>query len=378
MKPHFAALVLAAGLYGCRADAGPDAPRQPVPDRPAREQANPATTTPARTSDTAGGDEVIARVDDVVITMSELQRPLVEAYGLNVLLNLVRFELAQQEAAKAGVVVAEQDYADEREMTFSRMFQDASKEDWPQLQQQFFEQQRITEAEFNLVLRLNATLRKIAEPALKDSISEANLDAAFRAMYGERVKVRHIQSANLQEIQEARRRLAAGEPFEEVAKELSRNAKTAAVGGLLPEFSRATTDVPQSFKDAAFSLKEGEVSDPVQANGAYHIIRLEQRIAPRAVKFEDVKDSIRTELFNRAVQATVRELRSEIDRRARESLRIEHPELKRQFDERAKAAEAEVKGRDAARDQLERERRKGATQPATRPATGAATRRVTP
>ena len=318
-------------------------------------------------------DEVVARVEDVTITMSELQGPLVEAYGLNVLLNLVRFELAQREAAKVGVTVTDADYAAEREMTFSRMFQDASKEDWPQLQQQFFEQQRITEPEFNLVLRLNATLRKIAEPALKNSISEANLESAFRAMYGERVRVRHIQGSNLQEMQDAKRRLAAGEPFERVAEDMSRNKKTAAVGGLLPEFSRATTDVPQSFKDAAFSLKEGEVSDPVEANSAYHIIKLEARIAPKAVKFEDVKDSIRTELFNRAVQATVRELRAEIDKTARESLKIEHPELKRQFDERAKAAEDEIKGRDDTRNQLERERRKLATQPTTRPATRPAT-----
>lgn len=369
MKPHLAALVFVASLYGCRAETGA-APEAPLA------RTLPAPAEPARVN--MSNDEVVARVGDVTVTMSELQPTLVEGYGLNVMLNLVRLELAQKEAAKADVTVSDADYVAEREMTFSRMFQDAKREDWPQLQQQFFEQQRVTEPEFNLVLRLNATLRKIAEPALKNSISDANLDAAFRAMYGERVKVRHIQGSNLQEMQEAKRRLAAGESFEKVAEEMSRNAKTGAVGGLLPEFSRATTDVPQSFKDAAFSLKEGEISDPVEANSAYHIIRLDVRIAPKAVKFEDVKESIRTELYNRAVQATVRELRSEIDKQAREGLKIEHPELKRQFDERAKAAEADVKGRDAARSQLDRERRKLTTQPATAPATRSAATRPLP
>jgi len=387
LKPHFAALVLAAaaGLYGCRAEAGGDSGAGADAERSApapapvavgpQQQQQPviAKTTTQSPAPSPAGDPVVARVGDVVVTMGEIQPTLLEAYGLNVLLNRVRFELAQQMASKAGVTVTDADYAAEREQTFSRMFQDASKEDWPQLQQQFFEQQRITGPEFELVLRLNATLRKIAEPALKDSISEANLETAFRAMYGEKVKVRHIQGSNLQEMQDAKRKLAAGEPFERVAEEMSRNAKTAAVGGLLPEFSRATTDVPQSFKDAAFSLKEGEVSDPVQANNAYHIIRLDARIAPKAVKFEDVKDSIRQELYNRAVQATVRELRAEIDKQARESLIIEHPELKRQFDERAKAAEAEVKGRDGARNQLERERKRLTTRPATAPLTSAPT-----
>ena len=51
------------------------------------------------------------------------------------------------------------------------------------------------------------------------------------------------------------------------------------------------TNVPQVFKDTAFALKNGEVSDPVQADNAYHIIKVENRIAPKVVKFEDVKET---------------------------------------------------------------------------------------
>ena len=58
-------------------------------------------------------------------------------------------------------------------------------------------------------------------------------------------------------------------------------------------------------EDVLEALQPGEVSDPVQAEGAYHLIKLEKRIAPKAVKFEDVKESIRKDLTERVVQAVM-------------------------------------------------------------------------
>ncbi|HEV2292652.1 MAG TPA: peptidylprolyl isomerase [Tepidisphaeraceae bacterium] len=306
---------------------------------------------------TLPNDAVVARVDDVTVTMGQLQKPLVEAYGLNVLLNLVQLELARQVSANAKVTVTEADIQRERKLTLDRMFRDAPEQDHANLFEQFLQQQNSSQAEFELVMATNAHLRKVAEPLLAGKISEENLKEAFGVIYGEKVQVRHIQGSNLQEIQEARRRIEAGEPFAAVARELSRNQRTGALGGLLPEFSRGTTDLPQSLKDAAFALKPGEMSDPVEAKGAYHLLMLEQRIPPKVFKFEDVKDSIREELNERAVQETVKQLRQQIVQQARDKLIIEHPQLKAQFQKMTnQREESQVKDAEGIRGALRRER----------------------
>lgn len=324
----------------------------------------PAVGTPVMSID----DTVVARVGDRAVTMRELNGPLVDAYGLNVLLNLVQLELAQKQAEEVKVSVSDADVVAERELTLKKMFADAEQADYDELFEQFLGQQRITRPEFDIVMRINATLRKVAEPMLAGKITDDALQEAYRALYGEKVKVRHIQAANLQEVQEARNRLEK-EPFEKVARELSRNARTKSAGGDLPEFSRAMVGLPEAFKDAAFALKEGAISDPIMADGAYHLIKLEKRIAPTAVKFEDVKESIRADLHERAIQATIRELRNQIGATALEQMKIEIPELQRQFEARREKSKQEgsLTEESDIRQQFERERKR-ATQPASQPA----------
>ena len=61
-----------------------------------------------------------------------------------------------------------------------------------------------------------------------------------------------------------------------------------------------------------FALKVGQVSEIVQAEGSYHLILLEERIPPKAIKFEDVKESLKADLMDKAVQATVKQLRQQL------------------------------------------------------------------
>ncbi|HMB95532.1 MAG TPA: peptidyl-prolyl cis-trans isomerase, partial [Tepidisphaeraceae bacterium] len=297
----------------------------------------------------------------------------IEGYGLNVLLNIVQLDLAKQEAARAGATVSPEDINNERQMTFAKMFQDADKSDYEQLFTQFLQQEHISRVEFDLVLATNANLRKVAEPLVKGKITDAALQEAFRQLYGETVQVRHIQLANMQEVIEAKRRLSTNEPFAQVAQEMSRNARTATLGGELPPFSRQAAGYPQAFKDAAFALKEGEVSDAVQAEGAYHLIQLEHRIAPKAVKFEDVKDSLREDLTDRLVQATIKDLRTQIAQDAIKELVIDDPTLKQQYDSKLHQSDEQIKDRNQIRQQFEKERQRILQRAATQQSTTAPT-----
>ena len=116
-----------------------------------------------------------------------------------------------------------------------------------------------------------------AAPTVQANITDERLQESFKALYGETIEVRHIQCSNPIEIAEAKRRLAAGESFENVARTMNRNTRTAQLGGLMPPFSRYA-EYPQVFKDVAFSLKIGEVSDAVETGGIYHLIKLDKRM----------------------------------------------------------------------------------------------------
>ena len=66
-------------------------------------------------------------------------------------------------------------------------------------------------------------------------------------------------------------RVRKGEDFESLARELSEDQFTASRGGTLPPISRGQT-VPE-FEEVAFTLKVGEVSDVVQTEFGFHILK---------------------------------------------------------------------------------------------------------
>jgi len=113
------------------------------------------------------------------------------------------------------------------------------------------------------------------------------------------------QTATLNKLRE---RIAAGEAFSTLAKEFSQDSGSSNNGGKIGLISRI--DMEQAFSDVAFSLKEGEVSKPVQTSFGMHIVRLdkingEQRDVSHILLKVDAKklrtrsfDEVRTEIEN--------------------------------------------------------------------------------
>jgi peptidyl-prolyl cis-trans isomerase C len=89
--------------------------------------------------------------------------------------------------------------------------------------------------------------------------------------------------------------LKAGADFEKLAKENSQDPGTAAEGGSLGYFPSGRM-VP-AFEAAVSKLqKPGELSDVVETQFGYHIIRLEGRRPAGTRPFEEVKEFLRREL----------------------------------------------------------------------------------
>jgi len=59
------------------------------------------------------------------------------------------------------------------------------------------------------------------------------------------------------------------------------------------------------FEEAAFALKPGEVSDPVESRFGYHLIKLIERKPETTIPYEDIKERIEQYLKQDKVQRGV-------------------------------------------------------------------------
>ncbi len=107
-------------------------------------------------------------------------------------------------------------------------------------------------------------------------------------------------SAAQARLDEVRSKLAAGESFEALAAEYSDDPGSASVGGDLDFFPRGIM-VPE-FDEAVFSMKVGEVSEPVRTPFGFHLIRLEEIQAEEIRPFEAVRGELSAELRRRAAE----------------------------------------------------------------------------
>lgn len=106
----------------------------------------------------------------------------------------------------------------------------------------------------------------------------------------EQIKASHILVNTEEEAQKVIERINKGEDFAALAKELSVDLGSGANGGDLDYFNYAK--MVQPFSEAAFALKIGEVSAPVQTDFGYHIIKLTDKIVDEDINVESEKDQL--------------------------------------------------------------------------------------
>lgn len=175
--------------------------------------------------------------------------------------------------------------------------------------------------------------------ALRDAYFDASIrnavsEEAAKKIYDEKigsvkpeqeVHARHILVATEAEAKEVAERLKKGEDFATVAKEKSKD--TNAEGGDLGFFARGQMLKP--FEDAAFALDVGKISDPVQTQFGWHIIKVEEKRDQPAPSFDQVKEAILSQLVQQKAQDVVTGLRDAA------KIEVVDPELKKSMDDAA-------------------------------------------
>jgi hypothetical protein len=382
-------ILLCAGLLtGCTPTQKPETIKSGNAMRTSPD--SPSATQLSATTQAAPVDAVIASVGTTKIKQSELVQPLMEAYGFNLLMLIVQRDMARDACREQNIVVTPAELKKEYTWTLEQMFPNLQAgDDRDKLLDQFLAQpkprdQMSTRTELDIIVDTNAHLRKLVTPTINKSVTDEMLQQQFDEEYGAQVQARVIMVANPQEAQKVRQQLDGGADFAALARQVSRDPNTKRLGGELAPFTLNSTRLPANFKQVAFALKPGEVSDPVQASGAYYLIKAEKRIPPKAVKFEDVKDALREDYQTKKVLEAMKGLRDRLAMQALAQLSITEPTLKSEYDKRLAARDQLIRDRQKMQEQMEKDRQKaaepvaGPVKPATAPATAPATNPAKP
>jgi parvulin-like peptidyl-prolyl isomerase len=138
--------------------------------------------------------------------------------------------------------------------------------------------------------------------------SEAELEAAARK------KLTELRKQIVEE----------GADFAEVAREHS-HCPSAAKGGELDPFNRDAF-LAEEFKEAAFKLKPGEVSDIVKTDFGFHLIKVEERELKLPEDFEENKAQYKAQVTQRRKDLAWRRYQEEL--RDKAEIEIIDPELR--------------------------------------------------
>lgn len=283
-------------------------------------------------------DAPIATVDGVVIPRSRVIDLLLSAHGAGVLEQLITLQAAESLAEDRGLTVTRDDIRAELDAALALVADPltgkspapADRESAERSLKIVLSERNVSRAEFDIVLRRNALLRRIANSEI--DITAGAIEEEYNRAYGPRAEVSHIQVASLAEVSRIQQRLAGGEAFEWLARRLSANAGSAEDGGRLTPFTRADDRLPEAFRAAAFSLEPGGVSDAVKVGPWFHLIRLERMLPAESPPIESVRDELQQRLRRRRIEEEMPRLYERLFDRC--SIEIFDPRLRERFREK--------------------------------------------
>lgn len=110
----------------------------------------------------------------------------------------------------------------------------------------------------------------------------------------------HILVEDKETAEEIKQRLDDGENWDDLAKEFSKDTQNAQNGGQLGEFSKG--QMVKEFEDAAFALNEGDISEPVETNFGWHIIKMNKVLDSASDSKEQISELLKTEKYNEYIK----------------------------------------------------------------------------
>ncbi|MDO4549912.1 MAG: peptidylprolyl isomerase [Planctomycetia bacterium] len=241
--------------------------------------------------------KTVATVNGEEISYQRLSRECVKEYGQDVLGRLISRYILETACKKGGVEITNEDLQGELD-TMSKRF-GLNAEQYLGL----IERERGISPQLFIrdVIYQQAAIRKLAGKEAQPTEEEIKIE--FERRYGPGVKARIIAVSTKEEALQLREEaLKDLEKFPELAQKKSLDPYSAGLGGLVPDIRRHLN--PPEVEKVIFSLKPGEVSQPMEVGNQYMIILCEELIPQDpAIKLEDIRE----ELEQIAIQGKMKE-----------------------------------------------------------------------
>jgi len=241
--------------------------------------------------------EIAANVGGEKITQAELNDVLVKRYGQDTLDSLIEKKVIELEAKKEKVKISDKEKEEEMNQYIEQY---GGKDAFDAA----LKQSGLSKTDIEQDVIQYLSIKKMLEPKIK--ITEDDMKKYFEENKDsfneeEQVQASHILVDDEKTAEEVEKKIKEGKDFAELAKEYSKDPGSAQNGGDLGYFGKGK--MVKEFEDKAFSMKIGEISEPVKTEHGYHIIKLTGKKAAKDAKYEDHKDEIKDTLFNKELQS---------------------------------------------------------------------------
>ncbi len=252
----------------------------------------------------------------------EENNPMYLVFKEKVTNELIIKSLLDAEIEKRGIVATKEDVQSEIKKVIDKV---GSKEELNRI----LKERKISNEQFTNDLKTQVKIRKLVNSEEKVTVSDADAKAYYDShknefTHGEQVRASHILiaanfldllqtikqknpnitpaelNAEIEKIMASQKTKAESilaevkknpDNFAKIAQQKSDDKGSAARGGELGFFPREA--MVKEFADAAFSMKPNTISDLVQTNFGYHIIKVTDRMEPGTIPFAKVKEDLK-------------------------------------------------------------------------------------
>lgn len=270
-------------------------------------------------------EPIVARIGDIEITVSDFKRDLEyrhrrlqleegqpieidETFRRETLDELIGGAMLKILAAESAIDVPEEEVEAEFQRGRDAL---ASQEAFDQ----YLESNRLTEERLRQEIRNRIRTQKFAMANTAGiEIGEEEIEAEYKRLRGMGHLDRRMITTDFaqilcaaepmdneswtlakERIDAARARIEAGEPFQDVAREVSDDEHSAPKGGV--QYEAMPGVLPQYIDQLLNSLEPGELSEPFKTPAGWHIVMVIERNQPGVVPFEKTKDALRLSLL---------------------------------------------------------------------------------
>ncbi|MBX9791107.1 MAG: peptidylprolyl isomerase, partial [Pirellulales bacterium] len=245
--------------------------------------------------------QIVAVINQEPVSRDELGKQCLWRYGKDVLESMVNRRIIEAECRRQQITITQKDVDAEIDRMAQRFGFST-----PQWLKMLEEERHIKPTQYAKdIIWPTLALQHIASSKL--TVTQQDLQEAWETQYGETIQARLISCSDRRKADKVRE-LAMQKPddFGNLAKQYSEDRGSASIKGLIQPIRKHLGD--KELERVAFSLQEGQISEVIQVQNQFVILKCEGRYPPRDVKMEQVQQLLTEAIRDKKLRDAADEL----------------------------------------------------------------------